>query len=46
MYVSTPDGRIEYVAASPFEVESEIKKLYDDIAVLLKTDMNMETVFF
>lgn len=46
MYVSTPDGRIEYVAASPFEVESEMKKLYDDIAVLLKTDMNVETVFF
>ncbi|MFT4061775.1 MAG: Fic family protein [Edaphocola sp.] len=46
MYVSTPDGRIEYVAASPFEVAAEIKKLRDDIAVLLETDMDIATVFF
>lgn len=46
MYVSTPDGRIEYVAASPFEVETEMTKLYDDIAVLLKTEMSIEEVFF
>ena len=26
MYVSTPDGRIAFVAASPFDVESEMKK--------------------
>ncbi|MBX3239093.1 MAG: Fic family protein [Chitinophagaceae bacterium] len=46
IYVSTPDGRIEYVAASPFEVETEMTKLYDDIAVLLKTEMSIEEVFF
>lgn len=46
MYVSTPDGRIEYVAASPFEVEAEIKKLYNDMAILLTTAMSMEEVFF
>jgi hypothetical protein len=28
MYVTTPDGKIEYVAASPFEVEKEMTKLY------------------
>ncbi|HQV79113.1 MAG TPA: Fic family protein [Chitinophagales bacterium] len=46
MYVSTPDGRIEYVAASPFEVETEMKKFYADLSILLKTEMNIEEVFF
>lgn len=46
MYVSTPDGRIEYVAASPYEVETEMKKFYNDIAVLLKADLSIEEVFF
>ena len=46
MFVATPEGKIEYVAASPFEVESEMKKLYGDIAVLLREDMSMEEVFF
>lgn len=45
-YVSTPDGRIEYVAASPFEVEAEMKKFYHDLAILLKTEMSMDEVFF
>lgn len=27
MYVSTPDGRIEYVAASLFELEAEMEKV-------------------
>lgn len=31
MYVSTPDGKIEYVAASPYEVETEMGKFYSDI---------------
>ncbi len=46
MYVTTPDGRIEYVAASPFEVEGEMNKLYNDMAILLKTEMRIEEVFF
>lgn len=46
MYVSTPDGRIEYVAASPYEVETEMKKFFADIAVLLKADLSIEEVFF
>jgi hypothetical protein len=46
MYVSTPDGRIEYVAASPFEVEPEMKKFYHDVAILLKEELTMEEVFF
>jgi Fic family protein len=46
MYVTTPDGKIEYVAAAPHEVESELQKLYADIEVLLNTDLSMEAVFY
>ena len=46
MYVSTPDGRIEYVAATPYEVESEMQKLYEDIATLLQTALTITEVFF
>ena len=46
MYVSTSDGRIEYVAASPYEVEYEMKKFYSDIAILLKTKLSIEEVFY
>lgn len=46
MYVSTPDGRIEYVAAAPFEVEPEMKKFYHDVAILLKAELTIEEVFF
>ena len=46
MYVSTPDGRIEYVAASPFELKNEMKQFYDDLSMLLNADMSIEEVFF
>lgn len=46
MYVSTPDGKIEYVAASPFEVEGEMEKLYADIEVLLQQKLKINEVFF
>src|SRR5690606_27139651 len=46
MYVSTPDGRIEYVAASPFEVESEMEKLFQDISILLQVRLSVEEAFF
>jgi Fic family protein len=46
MYVSTPDGRIEYVAALPHEVAGEMQKLYDDIAWLLQQDIAIPDVFF
>lgn len=46
VYVSTPDGRIEYVAAEPFAVESEMQKLYADIAVLLEQELDIVEVFF
>ena len=46
MYVSTPDGRIEYVAASPYDVANEMKNFYEDIDVLLKLQMSVAEVFF
>jgi len=46
MYVSTPEGKIEYVAASPFEVEKELQKFFADIRMLLSTKMTIEEVFF
>jgi Fic family protein len=46
MYVSTPDGKIEYVAASPYEVTAEMQKLYADIAVLLHAPLKLTEVFF
>jgi len=46
IYVSTPDGKIEYVAASPYEVEAEMEKLYTDIELLLKKDLSIPEVFF
>ena len=46
MYVTTPDGRIEYVAATPFEVAGEMEKLYNDIDLLLKQALSIQEVFF
>jgi Fic family protein len=46
MYVTTPDGRIEYVAATPDEVEGEMEKFYHDIELLLKTELTIQEVFF
>jgi Fic family protein len=46
MYVTTDDGKIEYVAATPFEVPDEMDKYYHDIEVLLKQEMNINEVFF
>jgi Fic family protein len=46
MYVVTDDGKIEYVAASPFDVEQEMKKLYNDIATLQAAKLRIEEVFY
>lgn len=46
MYVTTPDGKIEYVAALPNEVETEMNKFYNDISVLLNKDLPIEEVFY
>ena len=46
MYIVTDKGSIEYVAASPYEVEKEMQKLYSDIDTLLKAELSIEEVFY
>jgi len=46
MYVTTNDGRIEYVAASPFLVNTEMDKFYADLKCLLSIDLNIQEVFY
>ena len=46
MYVSSPDGKIEYVAATPYQLELEMEKLYSDIAELLQEPLSIVEVFF
>lgn len=46
MYVTTSDGKIEYVAASPLIVKEELQKLYADLDLLLKTNLTIHEVFF
>ncbi len=46
MFVTTPDGRIEYVAASPFIVPTEMEKLYADITTLQDAPLTISEVFF
>lgn len=46
MYVTTPDGRIEYVAAAPHSVEEELTKFFDDLAALRTMDLSITEVFY
>lgn len=46
MFVATDDGRIEYVATSPYELKAEMDKWYADLEALLSTNMSDEEVFF
>jgi Fic family protein len=46
MYVTTADGKIEYVAAAPFAVQSELEKLYTDLDTLLKMKLTLQEVFY
>lgn len=46
MYVLTDEGQIEYIATSPFEVESEMEIFLSELEVLLKEDLTIEEVFF
>jgi Fic family protein len=46
MYVTTADGRIEYVAASSFIVQGELEKFYNDLSILLKMELTVQEVFY
>lgn len=46
MFITNDEGRIEYVAALPHQVDNEMTKFYDDIEWLLKQDLTFEEVFY
>lgn len=46
MFVTTADGRIEYVAASPFAVKDEMEKLYHDLNRLMEMQLSVQEVFY
>ncbi len=46
MFVITKDGKIEYVAAAPDKVKSEMTKFYSDLKILTKTNLSLEETFF
>jgi Fic family protein len=46
MFVTTKNGKIEYVACAPGNVNAEINKLYNDIVLLFNTELSIEEVFF
>ena len=46
MYVTTSDGRIEYVAAIPSIVEEEMAKLYKDIEILCQSNLSIQEAFY
>lgn len=46
MFVITKDGRIEYVAATPEKVQSELQRLYDDLEILLNVHLSFEESLF
>ena len=46
MFVTTDDGRIEYVAALPHQVEHEMNAFYEDIIILLKRKLDFQEVFY
>ncbi|CAN5176653.1 hypothetical protein BH09BAC1_BH09BAC1_25850 [soil metagenome] len=46
MYVTTDEGRIEYVAATPNDVTDEMGKFYADLAILLKKTLTLQEIFY
>ena len=46
MYVTTTDGKIEYVAAAPGSVNKELGKFYADLEILQAADLSLHEVFF
>jgi len=46
MFVITKDGKIEYVAVTPDKVKSEMQRFYNDLEVLLNTDLSFEESLF
>lgn len=46
MFITNDEGRIEYVAALPHQVDPEMTNFYDDVECLLKQDLTFQEVFY
>ena len=46
MYVASDNGRIEYVAVSPYHLPNEMGKWYGDLEMLLSMELSHEQVFY
>ncbi|OQC46568.1 MAG: Fic/DOC family protein [Bacteroidetes bacterium ADurb.Bin028] len=46
MFVINSNDQIEYIAASPEIVKTELNKLFDDIELLINTDLNPFEIFY
>lgn len=46
MFVTSSDGKIDYVAPPPFIVPIEIEKFYNDLYTLLKSELTLQEVFY
>lgn len=46
MFITTEDGKIEYVATLPHLVSEEMSKFYKDLAYLLNKDLSFSEVFY
>lgn len=46
MYVTTEDGKIEYIAASHDAVKSEMEKLYNDLQIIMKMKLSLQETFY
>lgn len=46
MYVTTTDGRIEYVAAQPQTLNREMEKFYHNLELLRSTVLTLQEVFY
>lgn len=46
MYVTTDDGKIDYVAIEPQDIVKEIAKLYHDIKTLLEEKLSFEEILY
>lgn len=46
MFVTTDDGKIEYVAALPENVSNQMNLFFEDLNELLKIDLSFEEIFY
>jgi Fic family protein len=46
MYVTTENGKIDYVATRPDEVQTEMSKFWQDLYLLKKINLSFEEVFY